>query len=254
LSAEIHLTLKNVAEDTKSATAASSKLQAGVSGFIIRHFNKEHSAIIANAVATHYDEASETVTLSLSEYTGLRQNSLPNGQWKPRAGDEAVMAYGYGRAMLLSPNETIWRKLTSRISALQWIHPDSFATYLSFAGHPTPIKEDINGFCTLTNVGLLYIYVQKSLFTLDCQSLTLLQITAADFEYSEEKLPFYSRVEEIREAWWGEGSSPIEAYDPFYLQLMTTHNPSSTKLFNYLKIDESNHAELLDEFEIEEKK
>jgi len=253
LGGEIHLTLQSVSKDGNSAVTKSGKLQNGVSGFIVRHFNDEHSAIIANAIVTHYDKAEKTATLALSEYTGLRQNSLPNGRWEPKAGDEAILAYGYNRGILLAPDETIWRRLTTRISAVDWIHPDNFATYLSFAGHPTPIKEDINGFCTLSNVGLLYIYAEKSLFTLDCQSLTLLQITAASFEYKKPKLPFYSRVEEIREAWWGEGSSPIGAYEPYYFQLMVEYNPSSQKLYDYLKTQNSDYRELLDEFEFEEK-
>jgi len=254
LGGEIHLSLQSVSENGDSATAESGKIQRGVSGFIVRHFNEEHSAIIANAIVTEYDAGTKIATLSLSEYTGLRQNSLPTGRWQPHAGDEVVLAYGYDRGLLLAPNETIWRRLTSRISAINWIHPDNFATFLSFAGHPTPIKEDINSFCTLSNVGLLYIYAEKSLFTLDCQSLTLLQITAASFDYEQPELPFFSRVEEINEAWWGEGSSPIDAYEPYYFELMVENNPSSQKLYDYLKTLDSDHQELLEEFEIEENK
>jgi len=122
---QIHLTLHSVTEDAQSATALSQKVHPGVSGFIIRHFNKEHSAIIANAVVTSYDDTQGLATLQLSPYTGLRQNSLPTGTWQAKPDDEVVLAYGYNRALLLTPNEHIWHKITSRTPIVEWIHPDN---------------------------------------------------------------------------------------------------------------------------------
>ncbi len=249
---ELHLTLASVSEDQETATIETGKIEIGVSGFIVRHFTKDQSSIIANAIVIDYNESKKKVTIALSEYTGLRQNSLPSGRWEAEKGDEAVLAFGYGRALLLAPEETIWRRITSQIKSVDWIHPDSFATYISYHGHPTPIKEDIKNFCTLMNNGLLYIYAQSSLFTFDCQSFSLLQITPAPFKRTDDKLPFFSRIEEIRAAWWGEGSDPLEAYDPYYMELMVENNPTSKKLYNYIKTHDSNNTQLLDEFEIGE--
>jgi len=247
---EVHLTLQSVSEDHKSATVNTAKIENGVSGFIVRHFNSEHSAIIANAVVKNYNEHNKTLTLGLSKYTGLRNNSLPSGAWEPKAGDEAVLAFGYARALLIAPQESIWYKISSGVKALEWVHPDTFATYLSYLGHPTPLKDDISGFCTVVNAGLLYIYAQNALFTLDCQSFALLQITPAAYDRTGSKLPFYSRVEEIREAWWGEGSSPLETYDPYYMELIVENNPTSKMLYEYIKNNDSNITQLLEEFEI----
>ncbi|HFU74410.1 MAG TPA: hypothetical protein ENK65_02530, partial [Helicobacteraceae bacterium] len=119
------------------ATAKTPKIQVGVSGFIVRHFNEEHSSIIANATVIAYDENRSISRLQLNHYDGLRQNSLPSGKWTPQVGDELILAFGYTRALLIAPNEAIYHNITSRITSIDWQHPDGFATTLSYAGHPT---------------------------------------------------------------------------------------------------------------------
>ncbi|HHH72629.1 MAG TPA: hypothetical protein ENL04_02235, partial [Sulfuricurvum sp.] len=105
--AELHLTLDSVSDDGKSATIATARVEPGVSGFVVRHFTPEHSAIIANAISKHYDDTSRTLTVRISEYTGLRQNSLPKGNWKPKTGDELILAFAYSRGTLIAPTRKI---------------------------------------------------------------------------------------------------------------------------------------------------
>lgn len=221
--------------DGEDATVKIKMTNKGVSGFVVRHFTKDNHAILANAVVAGYDKESGIAHLKLSEYTGLRQTSLPSGRWSPEVGDEAVLGFAYSRALLIAPTDEIYHSITSRIPSLEWTHPDIFATFLSYRGHPTPLKEDINDFCTLNSAGLLYIYLQESLFTMDCKSLTLLQITPAQMDRGEEKLPFYYRFETINAAWFGEGSDHLESYDPYYFRLIAENNPKSVLLVNYAK-------------------
>jgi len=236
----------------ESATAKTPKLQVGVSGFVVRHFNDEHTSIIASATVTAFDDAGSIATISLRPYDGLRQNSLPNGTWTAQVGDELVMAFGYARALLIAPNESIYHNITSRVKSIDWQHPDGFATTLSYAGHPTPLVSDFNNFCTATASGLLYVYTNKTLFTLDCKSMKLLQITPAPFKEKETKLPFYSRVDEIRAAWWGEGSNELESYEPFYLELIIEHNQYNQDLYTLVKnSDITTKEDLLDEFDFD---
>ena len=235
----------------ETATAKTSNLQVGVSGFIVRHLSDEHSIIIANATVSAYDASTSIATLNLQPYDGLRQNSLPNGKWKPEINDELVIAFGYTRALLIAPNEAIYHNITSRVKSLAWQHPDGFATTLSYAGHPTPLKEDFNNFCRGSATGLLYIYTNHALFTLDCKSLKLLQITPAGFKEKETKLPFYSRVDKINAAWWGEGSDELENYEPYYLELMIKNNQDNKTLYNFVKDSDINNSEdLLDAFDL----
>ncbi len=227
-------------------------IDVGVSGFIVRKFNNEHSAIIANAVVSDFNKELQEATITFSEYDGLKQNSLPNGNWTPKKGDTVVLAFAYERAMLIAPSDKIYHTLTSKISTLNWVHPDGFAAYLSYRGHPTPLVEDIQGFCDVASLGLVYIYAKDALFTLDCKSFTLLQITPVPMKVENLKLPFYSMIENIEANWFGEGSSELENYNPHYLELLVLNNPKNTELYQYIKSNDSNTSVLLKEFEIEE--
>ncbi|MEA3522447.1 MAG: plasminogen-binding N-terminal domain-containing protein, partial [Campylobacterota bacterium] len=199
-------------------------IDIGVSGFIVRTFNDNHSAIISGATVSHFNSETQEASLTLSEYDGLVQNSLPNGNWRPQKGDIAVLAFAYERAILIAPSDDIYHGISSRIKNVHWVHPDSFAAFLSYRGHPTPLVEDMQGFCRLASVGLFYIYTDQALFTLDCQSFALLQITPAPMKIKNQKLPFYSMVENIEANWFGVGNDELESYDPYYMKVIVQSN------------------------------
>lgn len=207
------------------------QIQEGVSGFLVRHFNDDHSVIIANISVVDFNASTSRAQLKFSPYNGLKQNALPKGVWTPQNGDEAQLAFAYNRALLIAPNRVVYNDITSRASTIDWIHADTFAATLSYHGHPTPLAEDMQTFCNVSTIGLLYIYAQDTLFTLDCKSLNVLQITTVKHDHQVEQLPFYSRINTIREAWWGEGSDTLESYDSYYMGLIKKHNKTN-RLFN----------------------
>lgn len=252
--AELHLPVKSVSDNGKSATVEVKQIAKGVHGFIVRHFNDDHSVIVADAYVSDFNEATSEATLALSEYEGLKQNSLPRGNWHVQPGDEAILAFAYSRALLLAPSEDIYHIITKNIHGVEWIHPDSFATYLSYHAHPAPLQEDISGYCTLGEIGLLYVYAEGALFTLDCQTMKLIQITPVKLEEKNIKLPFFSRVEKISTSWWvwGEASRSLEAYAPHYLKLLVKYNQESKLLYDYIKTLDTPEKKLIKKFKIEE--
>ncbi len=219
--------------DDERATAQLPQAQVGLSGVVVRQFNDEHSAIIANVKVASYDPATKTALLDLATYDGLKQNSLPKGVWTPKKGDQVRIAPDYARALLIAPDAIVYDRITSAFKSIGWVHPDRYAAYLSATGHPSPTQEDFNGFCTDNAVGLLYIYLEHSLFTLDCKTLSLLQIANAPVVYKSIERPFYNRVDTIREGWWGEGSNEMERYAPYYLELIEAYNEGSQMLASY---------------------
>lgn len=247
---ELHLPLQTVSQDGKTGTITTARVEPGVSGFVVRHFTPEHSAIIANAVVDAYNEDAGRLTVSLSPYTGLRQNSLPKGEWYPQPDDEVILAFAYNRGVLIAPDRDIYLQLTKRLTTVEWMHVDTLATFLSYKGHPTPLKDDLSEFCTVATTGLLFVYLHDSLFTLDCQSFALLQISPADLEYAHADLPFYTRVPEIDANWFGAGSGTLEHYEPHYFELMVEFNPHSQPLHDYIQSHPSVDKQLLDEFEL----
>jgi len=251
---ELHLPVQSVNDEGTSATVSVQQIAKGVHGFVVRHFTKEHSVIVADAYVSEYDPSTHTATLHLSKYQGLKQNSLPNGKWKTEVGDEVVLAFAYSRALLLAPDEETYHIITKNIRGVEWIHPDSFATFLSYRAHPTPFEDDIADYCTLAEIGLLYNYVDGALFTLDCHTFSLIQITPVALKQKEQKLPFYSRVEEIATSWWvwGAASRPMEDYNAHYLGLIVKNNRDSKPLYNYINTLTTPEKELSDQFDIEE--
>jgi len=234
------------------ATIVAENLREGMSGFIVRKFDATHSTIIANARVEKTNPANNRAILELSDYSGLRQNALPNGNWKPKPSDIAILAYDYERALLIAPNDDTYDAIAKSISGVEWIHPDNYATFLSYEGHQTPLVDDFKRYCTANSVGLLYIQSANHLFTLDCKSFTVLQ-TANFAKVSEkEQTPFYTRIPTIRGAWWGEGSSSLDSYEPYYLEEIALNNSKNKELYELYKAKFSDKSALLRHFEIKE--
>jgi len=245
--------LVSVNEDESQATIKIKKIDVGMSGFIVHKLADNHSSILKNAVVKSYDENTQLAILELSEYNALRNNALPSGKWKVKAGDMAVLAFGYTRGLLIAPNEKIYYRITKSIRHLQWIHPDLFATILSFNGHPTPLQEDFSKLSIATSTGLLFFYLNERVFTVDAKSFKVLNISDAPLVQESTNLPFYTRVEEIDAAWWGEGSNELEDYESHYYTLLVTNNKKSQKLYDIVKNGDEKIKYLLEKFEIGDK-
>ena len=241
----------SVNDEKTEATIKVKKVDVGVSGFVVYKVSDGHTNILKNAVVTRFDKENGTATLKLSEYNALVNNALPSGKWKVEVGDTAVLAFGYTRGLLLAPTEEIYHRVTKG-SNIQWVHPDLFATLISFNGHPTPLREDFTQMSIDNSVGLLYIFLDEKVYTLDSKSFKILTITDAKLTQDEAKLPFYTRVPEIDANWFGEGSWHLDEYEPHYYELIIEANPKNRELYNIVKSAGEKLEDLLDEFEIKE--
>ena len=235
--------------DEQIATIKIDKIDVGMSGFIVHEIAPEHTSILKNVLVTSFDKNTQIATLEMSDYTGLRNNALPTGNWSVVVGDTAVFAFGYSRALLVAPSEEVYHQVSKSIN-VQWIHPDIFATILSFRGHPTPLKEDFEAMSDASRVGLVFIYLNKKLFMLDIKSFKILNINDAPLVQDSVKLPFYTRVEEIDAAWWGEGSNELESYEPHYYELLVEFNNKNKNLYEIIKNSDEKLHYILDDFEI----
>ncbi len=222
--------LVSVDEENSIAAIKIDKIDVGMSGFIVHKIAQEHTVILKNIVVTHYDTDTKIATLEMSPYDALRNNALPSGRWSVQTGDMAVLAFGYTRGILIAPNDEVYYRITRSVKNLQWVHPDIFATILSFNGHPTPLREDFRKLSVATSVGLVFLFLDEKLFTIDSKSFKILNITDAKLKQESTQLPFFTRVEEIDANWWGEGSNELEAYEPLYYELLIEANPNSKEL------------------------
>ena len=220
----------SVDKSSNTATIKVSSVDVGVSGFVVHQLSEDSSIILKDVVVINYDKSSKIATLEMSDFNELNQNSLPHGNWEVEVGDTAILAFGYSRALLIAPNEEVYYRVTKATSQVQWLHPDIFATILSYTGHPTPLKEDFKKMYNTTSVGLVFFYINKKLFTVDAKTMQIINISYADLKQDSVKLPFYSRIDEIEANWWGEGSGELDEYEPYYYQLLMENNPNNARL------------------------
>lgn len=240
-----------VDNQNETVTINIDKIDIGVSGFVVHHITPEHSAILKNAVVQSFDAKTQTAVVKMSEFTALQNNALPHGKWQVAVGDTVELAFGYSRSLLIAPNEEIYYKITKSVKT-QWVHPDLFATVLSFRGHPTPLKEDFESMADASSVGLLFVYLNEKVYTLDIKSFKILSISDAKLKQTKVKLPFYTRVDNIDAAWWGSGSSRLESYEPHYYELLVANNKTNKELYEIIKNGDASLHYLLDEFDIGE--
>lgn len=240
-----------VDENASSATVEVGKIDVGMSGFIVHKIAPDHSSIIKNVTVTAYDVQSKIAKLAMSDFDALQNNALPKGQWNAQAGDTVVLAFGYDRAFLIAPSEEIYDRI-SKSANIQWVHPDIFATILSFNGHPTPSKEDFDIFVFSASVGLIFLYLDEKVYTVDAKSFVILNITEAPLVQDNEVLPFYTRVEKISQSFWGwfgGSSSYMNTYAPHYYELLVEHNKENKALYEIIKKQGNKLDYLLNDFD-----
>lgn len=223
----------SINESAQTVTIKIKKIDVGISGFVVHRLGKHNSIILKDLTVLVYDKDTQIATLQMKTFDQLVQNSLPTGKWQVEVGDIAILAFGYSRALLIAPNEETYHRITKATKQIQWIHPDLFATILSFNGHPTPLKEDFNRMSIATSTGLVLFYLNQKLFTVDAKSLVILNITKAVLKQDSLKLPFYSRIDEIDSSWYDwfdEGAEELDVYEEYYYELLIDSNPNNAEL------------------------
>jgi len=200
------------------------EIQKGISGFVVHKLSNNRSTIVNSVRVVDYDKEAKVAKLKLLDFTMFRNNNLPSLKYKAQKGDIVILAFGYNRGLLIAPNEEIYYILTKAMKGELFVHPDVFATLLSYNGHPSPLKSDFTGFCNNVSVGLVFFYIEKNLYTVDCNSFKILNVQKAPLKQEKTQKPFYSRVEKIDANWFGEGSDEIENYEQYYKELLEEYN------------------------------
>lgn len=210
--------------------------QVGMYGAVVRWFDDKHSTALSWVEVKRIE--GDKAIVSLVPIRALEQSALPNGNWTPRVGDEVVLGYNYHRALLIAPNPSIYKKISSYHTERQWVHPDIFASVISSKGHPTPLREDFSYACRANNIGLVYFMFDKSIMTVDCHSFKIVENKSTSVKSTEQKLPFYTRVTHIEANWFGEGSDELEEYDSYYIGLIAENNPENQWIQTYKRTRE----------------
>ena len=227
----VSVTIDSVNKDASQVSVRLPNVDLGLSGVVVHDIDDKHSIILKKAEVVSYDKSTQKATLKLSDYEELENDALPMSSWKVTTKDRVVLAIAYKRALLIAPTEEIYHRITKNIK-LEWIDSDHFSTLLSINGHPTPLIEDFRSMSEKYAVGLIMIYLENKIYTLDAKSFKILTISDASFDAEAKKeiqLPFFSRVKEIDANWFGEGSSELKSYAPYYHKLLKKYNENKIK-------------------------
>lgn len=238
----VHSTISSINNEQESITISTpAQAQVGMYGLIVHSFDETHS--IALSWVEVQNITGEISTLSMIPIHSLKQSALPSGTWTPQVGDKVILGYNYHRALLISPNPSVYKKTTAFHTERTWVHPDIFTTVLSSHGHPTPLKEDFQYACRVNNIGLVSFSFDNSIITVDCQSFKILENRSTTIKTEEIQLPFYSRISNIEANWFGEGSSELEEYSAYYIQLLAENNPENKWIQDYKEAKEQSIEE-----------
>jgi hypothetical protein len=191
----------------------------GSSGVIIHSFDSTHKTIIATVEVI--EKKSGYAYLKYENFKGLKQSALPAYSITPQKGDEVILNFLYDRAMAIVPNKDTLRYITQKYSDIEWIHPDIFASKLAIDYTPVPEKEDFKQECRQDNFTLLFFAIKCKGYFVDCNSFKVLQQINLPQTKEKIKVPFYSRIKEIKGRMFGlMGGDGINDYNRYYKKML----------------------------------
>lgn len=210
--------------------------QVGMYGVIIKSLDATHEIALKWIEITAIQ--GELISAKMIPILALEQNALPTGNWVPTAGDKVVLGYNYHRALLIAPNPSVYKKVTTFHKERKWVHPDIFTTILSSHGHPSPLVEDFTSTCRTNNIGTVSFVFDKSIISVDCQSFKIIQNKTISLKTDEIQLPFYTRITHIEANWFGEGNDEVEDYNTYYVDLIAENNPQNEWIQTYKAVQD----------------
>lgn len=195
----------------------SDTLVIGSSGIVTHRFENNEATIIARASVI--EKNGKEATLRFEVFDLLEQSAFPLPGITPKAGDAVVLNYLYDRALIVAPNQEVFKEVTSHFKDIQWIHPDLMGAYLATEYKPNPGKEEFHKMCQSHSAGLIFFALDTKGYFADCQSFKILK-TLDSGRINAYQVPFYTRVRGIETAFWKFGSSQISNYNTHYNALL----------------------------------
>ncbi|NLK66144.1 MAG: hypothetical protein GX282_01545 [Campylobacteraceae bacterium] len=208
--------LESVA-DGHGVIADSPNIIVGSSGVVVHTFSNGESSIIARAVVTEKNAGRATVRFEV--FGALSQPALPIPGVLPKSGDKVILNYLYDRALIVVPNEDIYRQIVSSFPNIEFVNPDIAGAYLSSRSKPNPNRDDFREICALNAAGLIFIAMDGVAVFADCGSFDILRKFETN-PVENYQVPFYSGIFGISPAWWKWDSAYITNYDRHYKFLL----------------------------------
>ncbi len=201
----------------KGKIVDSKYITKGSSGIVVHRFNDQTKTVVARAVVESKDGNEATVRFEVFDI--LEQASFPLPGITPKVGDEITLNYLYDRALIVAPNETVFKEVSSHFDGIEWVHPDIMAAYLSAHYKPNPKRNDFYEVCRQNAAGLIFFALDLRGFFADCQSLEVLKVIKSG-KIASYQLPFYNRIGNIETVFWKWDGAQIRNYNAHYARLL----------------------------------
>lgn len=195
----------------------SDNIVIGSSGIVIHRFDDEKNTIIARASVVEKKDGVAKVRFEVFDL--LEQPALPLPGVMPEKGDKIILNFLYSRALIVAPNQVVYKEIVEHFNETTWIHPDIIGAKLAIDYRPNPDREDFKEVCKENSAGIVFFALNKKGYVVDCQSFKILK-TFNSGNIAEYELPFYTRVEGIKTVFWKWNSSYITDYNRHYGNLM----------------------------------
>ncbi|OCL81796.1 Plasminogen-binding protein PgbA [Arcobacter porcinus] len=196
-------------------------LKIGQSGIVIHTYDEKFNTIVSNAKVISSDEFGSVV--EFFAFDDLKQDAIATTKRKVEINDKLILNYLYQNSLLIAPNFEGFDDISKKFPNFSFIHPDILGAKLKFTNSLYPTKKEIQDFTIEQNLGTIFIVVLDNLYILDSKTFLILD----KFDYIqkdglEKRLPFFTRVEDVKDSFFNISSwfKKKDDYDSHYKKIL----------------------------------
>jgi hypothetical protein len=195
----------------------SDDIYLGSSGIVMHAFDESTKTIVARVDVVEKKDG--IAKLRFDVYKLSAQSAFPIPGVLPEVGDKVTLNYLYDRALIVAPNQSVYKEITNHFKDIQWIHPDIVSASLAKNSTPNPNREDFQSICRTNSTSLIFFALDFSGYFVDCNNFQVIK-EYKGAQISTIQLPFYSRVSTIECSWFNWGCEQISDYTSHYKALL----------------------------------
>ena len=196
---------------------ASFKTIKGASAIVTQNLAGIKS-VVARAVVSEIN--SDTIKLEIIQKDILEQDALPKTDTKIQIADEVHLNFLYDRAMLIAPNEKVYKAIEQKFNSIYFLHPDILAALMIREYKLSPKKEDFKLICSNNALGLIVFGLENSVVFVDCYSFSVLYKEDFNFEDKSFTSPFYSRIKGYQKVFFDFFEKEVRDFNSYYKELI----------------------------------
>ncbi|MFY9075982.1 plasminogen-binding N-terminal domain-containing protein [Malaciobacter mytili] len=194
---EIYAKLENVQKN--EAIINKPNLRIGQSGIVVQRYENGKKIIVSNAYVTSSNGTYSKV--KLIPFTDLKQEAIPTSNKTAKDGDILILNYMYNKSLLITPSQDAFQVARAKFGKNTFLHSDIFAAKLKTIREPLPSKGTIQQFAIDQNLGTIFFIIENKAYVVDAKTFAILDTYTLAYNYLDtEKMPFYTRVEDIEKA------------------------------------------------------